>query len=339
MKAIYIVREGAADRAFEIREVAKPEPQASQIRIAVEAFGLNFADVMARKGMYRDRPPLPCVVGYDVVGRIDAIGSEVDNLKEGQRVAAMTRFGGYAEFAVTEALAATPIPDDMDPGVGTALGAQYCTAWYAAEELTRIYPGDHVLVHAAAGGVGTALVQLAKRRGAIIFGTAGSAEKIEYIRKEGVDHPINYRAQDWEAEVRKVVGDRGLDIIFDSIGADYFKKGKKLLGAGGRIVGYGAAKMSGATNIFSRLRMGLAFGIYHPAQFLMDSQCMIGVNMLRMADHRPEVVARCLKAVAELSASGELQPRVGARFPAEEIAKAHRYMEERSSVGKIVMSW
>jgi NADPH2:quinone reductase len=339
MRAIYIVKEGDAQKAFEIREVAKPEPGPGEVRIKVEAFGLNFADTMARKGRYPDRPALPCVVGYDVCGHIDACGADVSEFKEGDRVAALTRFGGYAEYAITDSRAIAKIGEHVDAAEATALGAQYCTAWYAAEELINMFPGDNILIHAAAGGVGTALVQIAQMHDVTIFGTAGSDEKIEMLRKDGVQYPINYRKQDWVAEVRKVVGSRGLDVIFDSVGAQYFKEGKKLLGIGGRIVGYGAADMSDAGNIFTRIKKGLAFGIYHPVQFLRKSQSMIGVYALPLADERPEVIARCLKEVAERLDAGIFKPKVGARFMAEDIAKGHEFLESRKSIGKIAHYW
>ena len=339
MRAIYIVREGDVQKAFEIREVPIPKPEPHEILIKVHSFGLNFADVMARQGLYRDRPPLPCVIGYDVAGEVAAVGSEISDRQLGQRVTAMTRFGGYAEYAVTDARATAVIDEDFDYGEATALCTQYSTAWYASEYVARIRPGDQVLIHAAAGGVGTALVQIAKHRGATIFGTAGSAAKLDILREAGVDYPINYRTQDWVCECTKVVGDRGMDFIFDSIGADYVKKGKKLLGAGGRLVCFGAASMSGITNPVGKLRKGLAFGLYHPAEFLMNSQSLIGVNMLRIADHRQDVIAWCLEGVVQGCREGWLKPKVGARFKTDQIADAQTALETRKTTGKVVVSW
>ena len=339
MKAIYIVKEGPSDQAFEIREVPKPTPGPGQVLIAVEVFGLNFADVMARKGLYQDRPPLPSVVGYDVAGRIEAVGSGVASDLKGQRVTAMTRFGGYAEYVVTDARATAIIPDTMDAGVATALSTQYCTAWYAAEECVRLYSGDAVLIHAAAGGVGTALVQLALRRGATVFGTAGSPAKLAALKQAGVHYPIDYRSADWDKQIRSTLGKRGLDVVFDSIGGKTFRKGLALLGSGGRMVSYGAASLSDASNGIQRMIRGLGFGIYHPVQFLMPSLSLIGINMLRIADNRPEILERCLKAVVHHTGQNELKPVVGARFTADQIPKAHDFLESRQSSGKVVVSW
>ena len=218
MKAIVLTRYGRPQEAFEIQERPTPEPAAGQVRIAVEAFGLNYADVSARQGTYMDAPPIPCVIGYEVVGRVDAHGPGVTQPAIGQRVAALTRFGGYATAAVTDARAAVPIPDDLDSGLAVALPTQGGTAYYCAEEMVRLHAGDHVLVQAAAGGVGTLLVQLCKRHGCVVYGTAGSDEKLDYLRKLGVDHPINYRRDDFADAVRRVRGDAGIDVIFDSLG-------------------------------------------------------------------------------------------------------------------------
>jgi NADPH2:quinone reductase len=340
MKALVLVRHGEARQAFELRELPAPEPRAGEVRIAVEAFGLNYADVSARQGTYADAPPIPCVIGYEVVGRIDAVGSGVTSWSAGQRVAALTRFGGYATAAVTDARAAVPIPEDMDVGVAAALPTQGCTAYFCAEEMVRLHPGDHVLVQAAAGGVGTLLVQLAKARGCVVYGTAGSEAKLDYLRRLGVDHPINYRHEDFGDVVRRVRGAEGLDIVFDSLGGSAVRKGLKLLGAGGRIVCFGAAEReAGPLQILRDVRFAASFGFPHPIPLLMGSKSILGVNMLRIADHRPEVLGRCMRAVSKLVADGTLKPTVGGRFGADRIADAHDFLGGRGSTGKVVVTW
>jgi len=154
MKSIYLVRYGSSDQAFEIREEEDPFPREGEVTLRVEASGLNFADVLARLGLYQDAPKIPCVLGYEVVGRIDRVGSGVERVRAGDRVTAFTRFGGYASHVVVDSRAVVSIPEDMDAGVAAALATQYCTAWYAAEEMVRLHKGDHVLIQAAAGGVG-----------------------------------------------------------------------------------------------------------------------------------------------------------------------------------------
>lgn len=340
MKAIYLVRTGNAAQAFEIREVADPTPGPGQVGIAVEAFGLNYADVSARHGLYRDAPPLPSVLGYEVVGRIAGVGAGVSGFSDGQRVAALTRFGGYATRVATDARAVVAVPDDLDAGVAVALPTQGCTAYYMAIDSLRLHPGDHVLVHAAAGGVGSLLVQLCLRAGCVVYGTAGSPAKCEQLLAMGVAHAIDYRKSDFVAEVRRLRGDAGIDVIYDSIGGASVRRGLSLLAAGGRMVCFGAASHEpGPLQPLRSLAFLAAWGLPHPVLLLMRSRSLIGVNMLRISDERPETLARCMRGVAELALSGQLQPIVGGRYSAADIAQAHESLESRNSVGKIVVTW
>jgi NADPH:quinone reductase-like Zn-dependent oxidoreductase len=338
MKAAVLVKNGNAATAFEIREVPQPAPGDGEISIKVTAFGLNFADVMARNGMYKEAPPLPAILGYDVAGCIHSVGANVFGLKAGDRVVAMTRFGGYAEYAVTNATAAAIIPDDTDMAAATALATQYCTAWYAAAELINLYKGDKVLIQSGAGGVGTALIQYAKYKGCEIFSTAGSDDKLKYLSALGVQHPINYSTQDFESEIKKHTGGKGVDAIFDAVGGSSVKKGVRSLAAGGRIICYGAADMSGK-NIFGKLNAALGFGFYHPIMLMMPSKAMMGVNMLRIADEKPAVIQRCLQQVIKLTAEEIFKPALAKAFTISEIGAAHAYLEERKSMGKVAVLW
>lgn len=340
MEAMVLVRNGLPGQAFERRELPDPVPGDGEVCIDVEAFGLNFADCMARIGVYQDAPPLPAVLGYEVVGRVSALGPGTSRLTEGQRVVGFTRFGGYATRAVTREGGCAVLPDDIDSGEALGIPTQFGTAYYCAEEMVRIHEGDTVLVQAAAGGVGNGLVQLARRRGATVFGTAGSDEKVEFLRKLGVDHPINYREQDFEEVVRGVVGDAGLDVAFDSVGGASVKKAFRLLGHGGRIVCYGAASQAGERKSLVRtLKMALGFPFTHPVPLMLGSRGVIGVNMLRIADARPETMARVLEQTVALVRSGQLKVTVGGRFEADNIAAAHEFLGGRKSIGKVVVHW
>jgi NADPH2:quinone reductase len=340
MKAAVLVKNGSAQEAFQIQELPTPEPKSNEVLIKAEAFGLNFADVMARQGLYQDCPPLPTVIGYEVVGHIEKLGSDVKNFKTGQRVVGFTRFGGYATHAVTDSTGVVAIADDMGLAEAAALGTQYCTAYFSAIDQANIQEGDHVLIQAAAGGVGTALVQLAKWKGCVIYGTAGSDKKLQYLKEQGVHYPINYQTTDFAEEVKKIRGKEKLDVVFDSLGGKTFRKGLGLLGAGGKIVGFGAAEMTtGRKNLLKMLQLGINFGIYHPVQFLTASTGLIGVNMLQIADNRPAKLERCLKAVAELSKQGILKPVNGGIFSIDQLAEAHKFLESRKSMGKVVVKW
>jgi len=340
MKAFVLVRHGDASRAFELREMEDPVPDRGQVRIAVEVFGLNFADVMARLGLYQDAPPFPAVLGYDVVGRIDRLGEGVKGFRKGMRVVAMTRFGGYATLALASTFGVVEIPDGLNAGTATAFATQYVTACYAAEELVRLHPADRVLVQGAAGGVGTALVQIAKLRGSVVYGTTGTPAKMDHLKEIGVDIPLCTAGSSFDVEYRKVSGGKPLDVIFDSLGGAGVRKGLRLLGSGGRLVSYGVADMVGAQHTFpNSIRTLLAFGFPHPLVLLLQSKSLLGINMLRIADDRPDIIQRCLESVVMRGIKGELRPVLGREFPASEFSAAHEWLRRRQSMGKIAVRW
>ncbi|MBC8767818.1 zinc-binding dehydrogenase [Arenibacter sp. BSSL-BM3] len=339
MKAVYLVKYSKADTAFEIREIEIPEISNDQVLIKVEAFGINFADVMARLGLYKGAPPLPALLGYEVVGHIEKCGNNVQNVKVGDRVSAITHFGGYAEFAVAQKEVVYGIPETMSAGAAVALATQYTTAYFLSNEMANIQEGDKVLIHAAAGGVGTALVQLALHKKCLVFGTCSSSDKMEYLRSCGVHHPINYIKEDFTSQVRSILEKGGLDVIFDPVGGLSVRKGYKLLAAGGRLLTYGVSSMNNTKSIFGKIRVLAQFGIYHPLQFLSNSKGIIGVNMLKMGEENPVKVGRTMKAVIKLAEEGIIQPFIGGEFGVAQLAEAHEFLESRKSIGKIVVKW
>lgn len=333
MKALFLVRNGKTEEAFELRDIKITEPGDNEVGVEVEAFGLNFADVMARLGLYKDCPPLPTIIGYETVGRVLKIGKKITHVKEGDRVIAFTRFGGYSQYVITQEKAVVKIDEHYDVVKALALATQYCTAFYACSVATNVLPGEKVLVQAAAGGVGTALVQLCKLKGAIIYGTAGSPSKIEYLKQQGVDFPINYNEKSIDQIPEK------MDVVFDSLGGADFKKGFNLLNQGGRLVGYGAASQTEGQNIFGLLKLGIGFGIYHPVQLLMESRAIIGVNMLRIADYKPNTLQYCMEQVVALAEAGKIDPTVGGLYGIDDIGKAHSDLEKRKTIGKLGIKW
>lgn len=341
MRAVILTKFGKSKDAFEIQERPMPIPKDHEICVKSEAFGLNFADVMARQGLYQDCPPLPTILGYEVVGVIHSVGKNVTDFKVGQRVVSLTRFGGYAEYAVADARAAAVIPDDMDYCVAAALATQYATAYYCAAYTTQLHEGEHVLIQAAAGGVGTALVQMAKNKGCIVYGTAGSEKKLEYLSSLGVDHPINYNTTDFAKYIEKTSGKNAIDVAFDSLGGNAVKKARKLLAIGtGRIICYGAASRSGkGKGVFGDLKLVFGFGFLASVELLLKSQGVTGVNMLRIADNRPEALKFCIQNVVKMVDEGILNPTIGGKFPVEEIVEAHDFLGGRKSIGKVAVHW
>lgn len=340
MRVYALVKNGPSKTAFNLQERPTPAPRAHEVLIESEGFGLNFADIMARLGMYKDCPPLPAVIGYENVGRIKEVGAEVKGFKVGERVLAFTRFGGYADHVVAPELAVVKIPDVMELGEATALATQYVTAYFAVEEATRVHAGDRVLIHAAAGGVGTALVQILKAKGCIIFGTAGSSEKLTYLKHQGVHYPINYRAGDYAAKIEKLGFKGKMDVTYNPIGGDYVKKDYTLLNSGGRVVIYGASKLTETNkNIFKMLGVLFGFGFWSPVKLVSASTSLIGINMLKIADNRPDLFKKSLDGVISLFQSGKIKPQVGGEFPHTQLADAHDFLASRNSIGKVAIKW
>ncbi len=334
MEAIYIVKNGKPEVAFERRDLKLKEPDNEEVTIEVEAFGINFADVVARLGLYRECPPLPAVVGYEVVGRIIKKGTSVSNLSIGDRVVAFTFFGGYATHVVTNSKAAVKIEEKFPAGKALALAVQYCTAYYASHIACRLFENDKVLIQAGAGGVGTALVQLCKLKKCKIYATAGSQKKIDYLLQMGVDVAINYRKDDFF----KLIPEK-IDVVFDSIGGKSFKKGLRLLNYGGRMIAFGAASQLEAGNFISKLKFGLAFGFYHPVQFIMNSRTLGGVNMLKVGMHKPDILQYCMQEVYRMAMEGIIEPYVGGMFPVDKLNDVHLAVENRETMGKIGIYW
>jgi NADPH2:quinone reductase len=338
MKAIVLKKYGASQQAFEIKDLPAPAVSDGQVLINTTFTGLNFADVMARKGLYNEAPPLPCVLGYDVAGTVAATGKGVTNLVVGDSVIAVTRFGGYAKQVVTDARAAVKIPAEWNAANAIALTTQYCTAFYAAGEAMNLHKGDKVLIQSGAGGVGIALIQYCLFKGCEIFATAGSDEKVVYLKKLGVHHPINYSRQDFFEIVKQATGGNGVDAVFDAVGGASVRKGIKLLAAGGKLVCYGASVLSSKKGL-GKLKAALSFGFYHPAVLMMPSKSIIGVNMLKIADAKPALLQYCLQQVVELAKQGIFTPKDSLIFDVEDVAKAHDMLANRQTIGKVVLKW
>ncbi len=338
MKAFLLTRHGAADRAFELRELPVPDVPPGHIGIRVTAFGLNYADVMMRQGLYRGAPDLPYIAGYDVEGVVDAVGDGVEGFRAGDRVFALTRFGGYAEYAVTPAAATGHLPADAPVGLGCALATQCVTAYYAAVHAQTLMPGEKVLIHAAAGGLGTALVQYALSRGCTVIAVVGGSRKADYVRSLGAQHVVDHHAAGYADYVSAHLNGR-VDVIFNNLGGASVRVDRKLIARGGRLVLLGAAELSGRTSKIALLKLAWGFGFYSPIGFMGKSQALIGVNMLEVADRRPDIVGHCMAGVMRLHADGVFRPTIGQVFDAGQLAAAHQALEDRQSIGKYVVRW
>ena len=337
MKAVQLVKHGNDSSVFQLAEVDKPVPKPGGVVIKVEGFGLNYADVMARLGQYRDAPPLPAILGYDVVGIIESIGEGVDPTRIGKRVVAVTEFGGYAQYAAAHENATVDVPADMPLASAAALATQYATAFYAAFQLGNIQYNEHVFIHAAAGGVGLALVQFCKLKNCMMYGTVSNDAKAETIRQLGVQHVINSSQQNVIEEIRKL--DHKLDVIFDSVGGKSVKTGYKSLRAGGRIVCYGGSQLTAGKGIFNLAKFGLSFGFYSPIQLLSQSKSIMGLNMLKLMREHPQSLKSILNGTLKLLQEKKISMPIGESFNIEKLFEAHMHLQSRKSIGKVVVKW
>ncbi len=337
MNAVVISRYGNPD-VLSVRALPEPEPGPGQVRIAVHAAGLNFSEVSARQGLYPDAPKPPSVVGYEVAGTIDALGPGVTDLARGDRVWAICRFGGHAERVCTPAALVRRMPASLDFVRAAALPVAYATAVLLTSGFGHVGENERVLIHMAAGGVGLAAIELCRRvRGVTIFGTASSA-KHDFLRSRGVDHPIDYRATDFEDEVRRLTGGRGVHLVLDPMGGRHWRKNYRLLAPLGRLMLFGFANAQRAgTRSFARVIGQLAGSPrWSPMTLMNDNRAVMGLNLGHLFDEH-EVIARGLDAIAELAAAGAIDPVIDRVFPFSRAAEAHRRIEGRENVGKIVL--
>jgi NADPH2:quinone reductase len=304
MKAV-VLREPGAPEQLELTELPDPEPGDGQVLLRVRAAGVNFADVLVRQGRYPQAPPLPTVLGHEVAGEVD-----------GRRVmtASGSEAGGYSELTTVDEEWLVPLPDSASFEEGASFLTTFLTAYIPLTRLTRVEPGTTVLVHAAAGGVGSASVQLAKQLGANVVATASSDQKRRVALDLGADEAYSY--DEFPERVKA-------DVVLDAVGGDVFKRSIGVLNPLGVIVG-----------------IGFAGGWWDP----LDTALMVGRNLAlqgfylgRLMKLRPDLVREATGELIELWERGAVKPLVGARFPLDQAPEAHRLIEERKSVGKVVL--
>jgi NADPH:quinone reductase-like Zn-dependent oxidoreductase len=321
VRAVVITETGPPE-VLQVQERPDPQPGPGQVAIDVRAAGVNFADTMARVGLYPDAPKLPAVVGYEVAGTV--VGS-------GQRVMAGTRFGGYASRVVAGEDDVVPLPDGLSFEQGAAIPVNYATAWAGLIRYGSLQAGERVLIQAAAGGVGIAATQIAKRHGAEVYGTA-SASKHDAIRAQGVDVALDYRKRGWQKGLPR------FDVIMDAVGGPSFRSSYRLLNPGGRLVAFGAsAVMSGEKrNPLTAARAALRMPRFNLIKQMSASKAVIGLNMLTLWDHAG-TLKPWIDPLVALMEDGTIQPVVAAAVPFDRAPEAHRMLIERRNVGKVVL--
>lgn len=340
MHAIVIPRHGSPS-VFEERELPDARLKPQDVRIRVEAAGVNFADLMGRVGLYPDAPPMPYAPGYEVAGVVIERGEKADpTLAIGTRVMAVTRFWGYADQVRIPSHAAVVLPDGVDFTEGAAVPVNYLTAYLALVHAGAAKAGERVLVHGGAGGVGLAVVDLAREIDIDLYATAGGDAKCRRLESMGVKQAFDYRAVDYETAARKALRGRGFHLILDPLGPESFQKGMRLLEPLGRIVCYG----------FSSLVTGPKRSLWHAALSVLKSQKVnpitlmnenkgvFGLNLAHLFDQK-DLQRDGLRQLADRVAQGTLRPTVDRTFPltAGGAADAHTYLHERKNFGKVVL--
>ncbi len=337
MRQAVISRYGAPD-VFQLREAPDPTPGAGEVRIRVRAAGINFADVLSRLGLYPDAPKPPFVVGYEVAGHIDAIGDKVTGLAVGDRVVSLTRFGGYSDVVVVPAAQAFHFPAELSDAEAAAVPVTYLTAALALYRMAALTPGETVLIHNAGGGVGIAATQLARLRRATVIGTA-SALKHDALRSFGVAHVIDYTNANVPDEVRKITRGRGVDVVLDPIGGASFGESYNMLAPLGRLVMFGlsAAATGERRNWWTAFSAWRASSRFDPLSMINRNRGVFGLNLGHLWDERAQLTPLMEMLLAELRA-GRLRPVVAKTFPLERVADAHRFIQSRQNIGKVVLT-
>ncbi|HVO25696.1 MAG TPA: NADPH:quinone oxidoreductase family protein [Candidatus Margulisiibacteriota bacterium] len=308
---------------LELMEVADPEPGPRQVAIDVRASACNFFDILMVQGKYQVRPPLPFAPGGEVAGIVRAVGPGVEHIAPGDRVFAMLGWGGYASVAVAPADSVFRMPESMSFEHGAAFGVVYQTSYFGLVYRAQLQPGETLLVHAAAGGVGLAAVQIGRALGARVLATAGSAAKLETARMHGADEAYDYSSPEWVERVKTATGGRGADVVYDPVGGDVFDLSTKCIAFGGRL-----------------LVIGFASGRIPSIQvnrILLKNIAVVGLHWGAYRQHDPGRIPQAMDALFELYRQGKLRPVVSSTWPLTQAAAALEQIASRRSVGKVLL--
>jgi len=349
MRQVWIERTGGPE-VLTLREAPDPVPISGEVRIRVEAIGVNFSDVLTRLGLYQDAPPLPAVVGYEVAGVVDALGPDLvggelpeGSLAIGDAVIALTRFGGYSDVVCVPVAQVIRRPPGMDARVGAAFPLSYGTAYALLIEVGRIRAGDRVLVLGAGGGVGLAALDICQLHGVETLGTA-SAKKHAFLRECGLNQPIDPRQTNIVAEVRRLTANAGVDLVLDPIGGRSWRDSLAMLAPLGKLVIYGFSAMAPDVNP-SRVRAAASLASalaqvpwlqFNPISLMHANRGVHGVNLGHLWD-RMDLFQQWFATLLQWYADGKLHPHVDRDFPLADAAAAHRYIQEHRNVGKVVL--
>jgi len=338
MRQIWITKAGPPE-VLEVREAPDPEPKAGEVRIRVEASGVNFADILGRLGLYPDLPPMPVVPGYEVSGRVDAIGTGVEGDWIGRDVFAATRFGGYADVVCVPVGQVFPRPTGLSAPEAAAIPVNYFTAWQLVVVMGGLKRDETVLIHSAGGGVGIAATQIAKHIGARVIGTASAAKHAE-LRALGADHLIDYRTEDFEVRTRELTNGRGVELILDAVGGESWKKGYRVLARMGRLgmFGISAAVTQKERSIFGMLSVlaSTPWLQFNPLSLMNANKGVFGVNLGHMWGELDRQRGWALQLL-DLWKQGVVKPQISKSFRFDEAPLAHHFIQDRNNIGKVLL--
>jgi synaptic vesicle membrane protein VAT-1 len=338
MRQIWITRYGPPE-VLVVRQAPDPEPRVGEVRIRVEASGVNFADVLGRVGAYPDLPPAPVVPGYEVSGRVDAVGAAVDSQWIGREIFALTRFGGYADVICVPVEQVFPCPPGLAARDAAAIPVNYLTAWQLLVVMGSLKKGETVLIHSAGGGVGIAATQIAKHIGARVIGTA-SVAKHDRLRALGVDHLIDYRTEDFEARAREITGGRGVELILDAVGGDSLRKGYRLLAPTGRLGMFGISsavtqKQRSILSLLGTLARTPWFQ-FNQLALMSANKGVFGVNLGHLWGEVDRLHGWGLELM-DLYEKGVIKPVIARSFTFDDAAAAHHFIQDRKNIGKVLL--
>lgn len=330
-----LLRKPGPPESLQVQTLPDPTPGPGEVLIQVHAAGVNFADVLARQGLYPEAPKPPYIPGFESAGEIAALGSGVERFRIGQRVLAYHTSGGYAEKVAVSAERVVALPDSIPYQAAVVIPLNYGTAYVALYRTGPVEPGMRVFVHAAAGGVGLALLDLGRRAGLEMTGAASTHFKRARLLHAGVRHVVSSRRLRVDRVARRIYGEKAYDIVLDSVGGKTIRQGLRSLRPGGRVVSLGVGSLSGG-GLLGAIRLLLGASRFTFLDLLQPSVGLHGVNLRRLMDD-PAMVRSVLETLISWVVAGEIKPEPGRVMPLEDVGVAHRLLEKRSNIGKIVL--
>ena len=336
MRQIVIPKYGNVN-VFSIEKKPDPLPGRGEVLIRVKASGINFADILARKGLYPDAPKLPMVVGYEVSGVVESVGEDADKNLKGREVLAMTRFYGYSDAVAVPVTQVFDKPDSLNFEQAAAVPVNYLTAYQLLVKMGALKKDESVLIHNAGGGVGLAALDIAKKIGATTFGTASSG-KHDFLKQRGLDHAIDYRTEDWPQRLKELTDGKGVELVIDPLGGSSWKNSYKALRATGRLgmFGISVATESGLGAKLSLLKVALQMPWFNPVGLMEKNKSVFGVNLGHMW-HEAGKVSGWMQEILAGVEDGWVRPHVDKAFPFEKVGEAHAHIEARKNIGKVVL--